>query len=216
MRNILFSHRIRIQTVTFFAALLVTFSRLAGAQTTVPQDLDLSTATETHVDVIDVSNLAVPGNTYVAATLMSGSVQKLCSTIMNYSEYPQFMPNTEKTTIVSTAEGATVIEMTLGLPLGKIKKYRLKMMPAVTPEYCQLSWKLVPWEGLQASETIVDTAGYWQLTPYPKDKSKTLVKYYVFADPGPIPYGLGWIVDVMTRISLPRTLEALRERVAGK
>lgn len=216
MRNILVSHRIRIQTVTFFAALLVTFSRLACAQTTVPQDLDLSTATETHVDVIDVSNLAVPGNTYVAATLMSGSVQKLCSTIMNYSEYPQFMPNTDKTTIVSTAEGATVIEMTLGLPLGKIKKYRLKMMPAVTPEYCQLSWKLVPWEGLQASETIVDTAGYWQLTPYPKDKSKTLVKYYVFADPGPIPYGLGWIVDVMTRISLPRTLEALRERVAGK
>ena len=207
---------IPVPVAALFAVLFCANCGTSCAQSTVPQDLDLSTATEAHVEVIDVSNLAVPGNTYVAATLMSGSVQKLCSTIMNYSEYPQFMPNTDKTTIVSTADGATVIEMTLGLPLGKIKKYRLKMMPAVTTEYCQLSWKQVPWEGLQASETIVDTAGYWQLTPYPKDKSKTLVKYYVFADPGPIPYGLGWIVDVMTRISLPRTLEALRERVAVK
>ena len=216
MRALWFLPSKKIRTATFFVALFFALGRSACSQTTVPQDLDLSTVTETHVEVIDVSNLAVPGNTYVAATLMNGSVQKLCSAIMNYSEYPQFMPNTDKTTIVSMAEDATVIEMTLGLPLGKHKKYRLKMMPAVTPEYCQLSWKLVPWEGLQASETIVDTAGYWQLTPYPKDKSKTLVKYYVFADPGPIPYGLGWIVDVMTRISLPRTLEALRERVAVK
>lgn len=205
-----------LRTATCFTVLFLALCQLARAQASVPQDLDLSTASETRVEVIDVSNLAVPGNTYVAATLMNGSVQKLCSVIMNYSEYPEFMPNTDKTTIVSTSEGATVIEMTLGLPLGKIKRYRLKMMPAVTPEYCQLSWKLVPWEGLRASETIVDTAGYWQLSPYPKDKNKTLVKYYVFADPGPIPYGLGWIVDVMTRISLPRTLEALRERVAVK
>lgn len=217
MRDIRFSRFGKIcRAAKLFALLFCALCRTTHAQSIAPQDLDLSTATEAHVEVIDVSNLAVPGNTYVAATLMNGSVQKLCAVIMNYSEYPQFMPNTDKTTIVSTAEGATVIEMTLGLPLGKVKKYRLKMTPTVTPEYCQLSWKLVPWEGLQTTETIVDTAGYWQLTPYPKDKSKTLVKYYVFADPGPIPYGLGWIVDIMTRISLPRTLEALRERVAVK
>jgi hypothetical protein len=216
MKNFLFHPDRWDRAAKFSVLLLFAVCHLTHAQSTVPQDLDLSTATETHVDVIDVSNLAVPGKTYVAATLMKGSVQKLCSVIMNYSEYPQFMPNTEKTTIVSKEDDATVIEMTLGLPLGKIKKYRLQMASAITPEYCQLSWKLVPWEGLQASETIADTSGYWQLTPYPKDKNKTLVKYYVFADPGPVPYGLGWIVDVITRISLPRTLEALRERVTVK
>jgi len=205
-----------IRNFALFTLAFLTVCNLAFAQSTLPQDLDLSTVTETHVDVIDVSNLAVPGKTYIAATLMNGSVQKLCSVISNYSEYPQFMPNTNKTTIISTAEDGTVIEMTLGLPLGKIKKYRLRMTSAITLDYCQLSWKLVPWEGLQASETIADTSGYWQLTPYPKDRNKTLVKYYVFADPGPVPYGLGWIVDVVTRISLPRTLEALRERIALK
>ena len=205
-----------IRSFTFLPVILVTVGNLASAQSTVPQEIDLSMASETHIEVLDVSNLAVPGKTYVAATLMQGSVRKLCSVITNYAEYPQFMPNTDKTTVVSTSNDSTVIEMTLGLPLGKTKKYRLKMISVTTPEACQVSWKLVPWEGLQESDTIADTSGYWQLSPNQKDRSKTLVKYYVFADPGPIPYGLGWIVDVITRISLPRTLEAVRERAATR
>ena len=197
--------------------LLIAVCQLATAQSTTqtaaPRDLDLSMVTETDVEIVDVSNLAVPGKTYVAATIMNASIQKLCSVIMNYPEYPLFMPNTERTTVVSTSADTTLVEMLLSLPLGKTKKYRLKMTPTVAPQSCQLAWKLVPMEGLQQSETITDTSGYWLLTPDPKDASKTLVKYFVFADPGPIPFGLGWIVDMMTRISLTRTLEALRERV---
>jgi len=206
----------RIQSLILFAVTFFAVFELASAQSTLPQELDLSMATESHIEVLDVSNLAVPGKTYVAATVMQASVKKLCSVIMSYAEYPQFMPNTDKTTIVSSTPDSTLIEMTLGLPLGKIKKYRLKMVSVVTPDACQVAWKQVPWEGVEESETIADTSGYWQLSPYPKDRGKTLVKYYVFADPGPIPYGLGWIVDIVTRISLPRTLEAVRERAAAK
>jgi hypothetical protein len=36
----------------------------------------------------------------------------------------------------------------------------------------------------------------------------------VYADPGPVPFGFGWIVDMMSKRSLPRTLEALRARAA--
>lgn len=199
-----------------FAALFITTCRLATAKTPVTQDIDLAVVSEKQVEIVDISNADLPGKTFIAATVMNGSVQKICSVIMNYQEYPQFMPNTEKTNVVSISDDATLIELTLGLPLGKTKKYRLKMTSAISPESCQLAWKLVPWEGLQVSETITDTTGYWQLTPYTKDKSKTLVKYYVFADPGPIPYGLGWIVEVLSKFSLPRTLDALRERVTIK
>ena len=197
-----------------FIALLTGFCRLASAQTT--DLIDYSKVSETQVSVADVSNPTAPGKTFIAATVISEPVGKLCSAIMDYSAYPQFMPNTEKTSIVATGDESTVIEMTLKLPLGKTKKYRLKMDSAITPESCRLSWKLVPWGALQQSETITDTSGYWQLTSDPNDTGKTLVKYFVFADPGPIPFGLGWIVDLMTKISLPRTLEALRERVAVK
>lgn len=183
----------------------------AQAQQVMP---DLSAVSDTHVDVTDISAPGVPGKTFIAQTLIHDRVQKLCAVIMDYTRYPQFMPNTEKTRIVSASDEATVIEMTLKLPLGKIKKYRLNMTSAVTPESCRLTWKLVPWEQLEVSETITDTSGYWLLTPDGSDGSKTLVRYNIYADPGPIPFGLGWIVDVMTRISLPRTLDALRERAA--
>lgn len=194
--------------------LFASVCQLATAQTT--DLIDYSAVSDTHVAVADVSNPTVPGKTFIAATVISEPVGKLCSVLMDYPAYPQFMPNTEKTSVVATGDESTVIEMILKLPLGKTKKYRLKMVPAMTPESCHLSWKLVPWEGLQQSETITDTSGYWQLTSDPNDGNKTLVKYFVFADPGPIPFGLGWIVELLAKISLPRTLEALRERVTVK
>ncbi|MET3105665.1 hypothetical protein AAKU58_000478 [Oxalobacteraceae bacterium GrIS 1.18] len=178
--------------------------------------IDYDNVSERSVAIADVSNPTVPGKTFIAATVIGSSIEKLCSTITNYPEYPKFMPNMEKTSIVSSSDESTVIEMILKLPLGKIKRYRLKMESVIAPLSCYVSWKLLPWEDLQQSETITDTSGYWQFTPDPKDSSKTLVKYYVFADPGPIPYGLGWIVGILTKVSLPRTLEALRERVAVK
>lgn len=199
-----------------FIAMLVVLCGAAAAQPVAPQDLDLNAVSEKEVSIADLSDPEIAGKTFVAATVMNASLQKICGVIMDYSAYPQFMPNTENTKVVLSADDYTLIEMTLGLPLGKIKKYRLKMESAVKPQSCHLSWKLVPWEELKSSETIADTSGYWQLMPAPANKNKTLVKYYVYADPGPVPFGLGWIVDVMSKISLPRTLEALRERVVPR
>jgi hypothetical protein len=206
----------KLLTTLLLTTLLLTICELATAQTVMPQDLDMSAVSETHVAIADLSDPAMAGKTFVAATIMNAPLQKLCSVIMDYPEYPQFMPNTERTRVVFSSDDYTLIEMTLGLPLGKTKKYRLKMESAITRQFCQLSWKLVPWGGLEPSETIADTSGYWRLTPYPENKNKTLVKYYVYADPGPVPYGLGWVVDALSKISLPRTLEALRERVVTR
>ena len=200
------------------AEILVTVSVTCGAtaQTANPNDLDLDKVSESEISIADISNPVSAGKTFAAATIMDSSVQKICAVIMDYAQYPQFMPNTDGTRIVSSSENGAVIEMTLGLPLGKIKKYRLNMETEVKPQSCLVAWRQIPWPELKPSETIADTTGYWMLTPYSRDRSKTLVTYHVFADPGPVPFGLGWIVHAMSKISLPRTLEALRERVVAR
>lgn len=194
--------------IAFALLLLGAVSMHANAQ----QAIDVNSLSETQVVVSDVSKPAIPGKSFLAATIINAPMQKLCSIIQDYSDYPNFMPNTDKTQILYAAEDHAIVNMILKLPLGKVKKYRLRLEPQTSPQACQLSWKLIPWEELKTEETITDTSGYWQLAPYPANSNKTVVKYFVYADPGPVPYGLGWIVDLMSKHSLPKTLEAVRER----
>ncbi|MBE3026425.1 hypothetical protein [Janthinobacterium sp. GW458P] len=90
------------------------------------------------------------------------------------------------------------------------------MTPKVLDASCSLSWKLVPMEGLKVEDTIADTSGYWQLWSDPLDAGAAAVKYQVYTDPGPVPMGLGWIVDSMSRDSIPKMFDALRARVAAR
>ncbi len=108
-----------------------------------------------------------------------------------------------------------MIDVTLKLPMGKIKKYRLRMEPIVTPDKCTLAWSQLPWKGLKPEETIADTFGYWDIAPAPT-AGKSVVRYVVSTDPGPIPFGLGWIVDSLSKDSIPQTLDALRKKAADK
>ncbi|HEX7641799.1 MAG TPA: hypothetical protein VF472_06235 [Burkholderiaceae bacterium] len=167
---------------------------------------------ETQVNVADVSKAGVPGKSYIAETSIAAPVPKLCGIITDYAAYPGFMPNTDQAKVVQATENYALVDMTLKLPMGKIKKYRLRMEPKSTAASCHLAWKLVPQPGLTQEETIADTSGYWDLQPVATDKNKSVVKYYVYSDPGPVPMGLGWIVDSLGKDSLPKTLEALRAR----
>ena len=69
--------------------------------------------------------------------------------------------------------------------------------------------------GLRPEESIVDTSGYREPAPSSVAR-KTAVRYIVYTDAGPIPFGLGWIVDSLSKDSIPQTMEALRKRAAGK
>ncbi|HYD80069.1 MAG TPA: SRPBCC family protein [Paucimonas sp.] len=178
------------------------------------QALDIDTLSERQIAIYDISKPAEPGKTFFAATVMNAPLRQLCAIILDYPRYPQFMPNTADTRIVPAAGEQSLIDMTLALPLGKTKKYRLRMEAATGELSCRLAWKLVP-SGLRLEDTIADTTGHWHLTPHPADQDKTVVEYLVHADPGPVPFGFGWIVDLMSKRSLPRTLEALRERAAA-
>jgi len=190
------------------SALLLTGSAHAGDR----QAINMNELSESQITMVDVTKAGQPGKAFMAATIIDAPVPKLCSIILNFSGYPGFMPNVDKVTVAHGAGDSSLVDMVLKLPLGKIKKYRLKMTPKVSATSCELSWKQVPWDGLKQEETIADTTGYWQLTQQAADKGKTVVRYFVYTDPGPVPIGVGWIVDSMSKDSIPKTLEALRSK----
>ncbi|QYF92141.1 hypothetical protein KY495_15380 [Massilia sp. PAMC28688] len=173
--------------------------------------IDLKSLGEKEVRVVDVSKTGSPGKSFVAATIVNAPLQEVCKVLQQYESYPAFMPNTHSAKVSHSAATHALVDVTLKLPMGKIKKYRLRMEPAVSSTSCVLAWKQVPWPGLKQEETIADTTGQWHLTPH--GAGRTAVRYSVYTDPGPIPFGLGWIVDSLSKDSIPQTLEGVRRRV---
>jgi len=173
--------------------------------------IDVSKLSDSTVTMVDLSKPASPGKTFAAGTIINAPMPDVCALLQNYSTYPDFMPNTASAKVSQAGAGNALVDITLKLPMGKIKKYRLRMEPKVSTDSCVLAWKLVPWPGLKQEETIVDTTGQWQLTPG-ASAGKTVVRYKVYTDPGPIPFGLGWIVDSLSKDSIPQTLDAVRKR----
>jgi hypothetical protein len=176
---------------------------------------DIDQNIEQRITITDFSNPSSPGRTFAANTVIEAPLQKLCAIIQDYPSYPAFMPNTDSAKVVQAGAGYSVVNMTLKLPLGKMKRYRLRLEPRVTPQACHLSWRQIPWEELKPDDTIADTSGYWHLTPHPINPLHTVVEYFVYADPGYVPFGFRWIVDLMSKESLPKTLEALRNRAVA-
>lgn len=176
-------------------------------------EIDASKLKETEVQLLDQSKPGSTGKTFAAGTILNAPLSKVCATIQAYEDYPGFMPNTAGVKVVRQPDDTALVDFTLNLPLGKIKKYRLKMSPRLNPATCYLSWKMQPWEGLKQEETIADTSGHWELSSLTGNPGKTVVKYQVFTDPGPVPLGLGWIVDSMSKDSIPKMMEALRNKL---
>lgn len=164
------------------------------------------------VEVRDVSEPARAGKSYLAGTLFAQPAANICATLFDFAAYPHYMPNTSKVDIVETDGTRTTIDVTLALPLGKIKRYRLQMVGVTSASGCMLRWSLLPRAEIPPSEAIVDTVGSWYLSAHPDDKSKTVVQYFVYTDPGPVPLGFGWIVDALGKESLPKSIDALRAR----
>ncbi|MEC5159693.1 MULTISPECIES: hypothetical protein [unclassified Janthinobacterium] len=196
------------------AAVLLPACLLAGPVPAAAEPgIDTATLSESKVAMLDASQAGAAGKSFLAATIIDAPLPALCAIIQDFSGYPGFMPSVAKTVVTRGAD-ATLVDMTLKLPMGKSKRYRLKMDAKSSAQLCQLSWKMLPSAGLTPDQTIADTTGYWQLTPAPADKRKTVVKYFVYTDPGPVPIGMGWIVDSLSKDSLPKTLEALRAKAA--
>lgn len=200
----------RASTLLLILGCACAYAGTAAAQTINPDKLS-----EDEITLAEVPQASPLGRTYTAMTLMNASPQKLCAIVQDYGAYGRYMPNTRSAVVVpvpaaDAVPGQVLVDMTLDLPLGKVKRYRIQLDARTSASTCQLSWKLVPRADLKVDDTIGDTKGYWMFSPQPANAGKSVVEYFVYADPGPVPFGLGWIVDIMSKKSLPNTLEALR------
>lgn len=146
-----------------------------------------------------------PGSVFEVYKLMPVSLPILYKTLACFNDYPNFMPNVGRIDVKPKADGSHEADYYLELPMSQRKRYRVSLRGESDGRSARLAWKLIPWPGLSADETIKDTQGYWRLQA--TAQGQTQVKYHVYTDPGKIPFGLGWIVDILTRVSLPDVLE---------
>jgi tetratricopeptide (TPR) repeat protein len=150
---------------------------------------------------------------YEAMGLVSGTVREVSGVLTDYVSYPRFMPDVEEIAVRTSAEEGTIVDHTLGLPLGFIKKYRLKFHSKNEDGRAQISWTKLPWPGLKAKETVVDTYGQWIIEDFPGMEGQVLAYYRVYTDTGEVPLGTGWIVDTLTSESIEDMFEGTRRRV---
>jgi hypothetical protein len=161
----------------------------------------------------EVTNGKKGAKTFEAVGLIKATVSDVYQVLVKFEDYPKFMPNVSKCEVLKRTDDTAILNYTLSLPLGKEKKYRLKMTFQKDKSRATLTWKLIEWQGLKKSETIEDTTGYWLLEEYPEKAGHIIALYHVCTDPGPIPLGLGWIVDILTKNSIPDVMIKTRKRV---
>lgn len=161
--------------------------------------------------VKEVPESAKGYRTFLAHAIIAAPIDQIYQVLIDFPVYPAFMPNVEKVIVLAADQQGARLDYHLGLPLGVKKRYRLKMTYKIAADVADIAWQQLPWPELLPAETIRDTTGYWRLTRLAGDK--TLIEYQVRTDPGDIPFGAGWIVDLLTKGSLPDILESTRQRV---
>jgi len=150
---------------------------------------------------------------YEAIGLIEGTPTDVFGVLTDYQSYPKFMPNVNQIRISGSTDKEVIVDYELLLPMGFVKKYRLKFWSKTEKNKIQLFWKKVPWPGLKPKETIIDTYGQWILEDFPEKDNHVLAYYRVYTDPGNVPLGTGWIVDILTKESIPNIIKATRSRV---
>ena len=204
--------RLMISLFIISNSIVISQDSLVNAQIDLTQsERDLLSQGE--IIVRDVSSNHDKGKTIEAVGLINANIDEVYYVLLRFEDYPDFMPNITQLEILDKSSNHAILNYTLELPLKKIKKYRLDMFYQKNENAAQLTWEMIDWPGLKETETINNTTGYWLIKNYPEKKGHILVLYHVYTDPGPIPLGLGWIVDILTYNSAPTIIINTRERV---
>ncbi|MDH4273892.1 MAG: hypothetical protein OEW08_02520 [Gammaproteobacteria bacterium] len=153
------------------------------------------------------------GRRFEAVALMKASVSEWEHVLLDYARYPEFMPHVATTRIEKLDAKRDALEYTLALPMGYTKRYRLAMSPSATKDGFELAWRKLDWPGLAATDTVRDTQGAWRVTLDAHAPDQVLIRYQVYTDPGAVPFGTGWIVDLLSERSVPDVVEKTRDRI---
>jgi len=185
-------HTPKIKTGLLFLGLIALFGNAQVLKT--PDNIVMTESEKTLVGqgeiiVRELRTGSKKGQAFEAIGLANASIGSLVQIVTDYDKYPEFMPNVNKVDILEQAGNTAILDFTLDLPLGKVKKYRLRItLLESDSETAKIQWTSLPWPGLKPEEAIKETSGYWLLKS--RSPKMTLLLYQVYTNPGPIPFGL--------------------------
>jgi coenzyme Q-binding protein COQ10 len=134
--------------------------------------------------------------------VMSCTPDRLFDVVVDYARYPEFVPGI-KACRVLPGSGDRQVEYELDIGLKRIKYVLRHLEQRPT----RVSWSLVSGDSLKVSN------GSWELAP---EGTGTKARYSVdiqIAKPPLIPQSIiDKLTDELTRVQLPKTLEAFRAR----
>jgi tetratricopeptide (TPR) repeat protein len=169
--------------------------------------------TKGKIVVRKVLGTAMNTREYEAMGLIEGTVEEISSVLSDYESYPEFMPNVDEIAVRSSTDEEFIVDWKLALPLGLVKRYRLRCWSRGEENRIQRFWKKLPWPGLRPKEAIVDAYGQWILESLPERENHVLAYYRMYTDPGQMPLGTGWIINILTKRSVPDIIRNTRSRV---
>ncbi len=137
--------------------------------------------------------------------VVDATIEKFFDVVVDYMRYPEFVPGI-KACRVTEVEGEKHVEYDLDLGLRRIR-YVLRHKEE---RPSRVTWSLV------SGEVLTVSSGSWELTP---EGERTRARYSVdiqISRPPLVPQALlDRMSDQMTRVQLPRTLDAFKARAEG-
>ena len=130
-------------------------------------------------------------------------VEAFWKVVADYEAYPGFVPSVKKTRVVRTDEGVKDVEYEVDLGV-KTVKYTLRHLEHAPT---RMTWSLLKGDMMKVSN------GAWELSNH---AGKTLARYTVEVQvqrPALVPQAIvDRVSDELTKVQLPRTLEAFKVR----
>lgn len=178
------------------------------------EDISLSKDERSRVEsreivIRKVKTIETSGTTQEAIGMINASPKTVLEAVIDFSNYHKFMPNVKRVEILEQKTSTAILNFYLELPMGIEQKYRVMIFwEKIGPRGYFVGWESMEWPGLDHLETIEATYGFWNIQP--GEKGQTLLLYHAHVDPGPVPFGFGWIVDFMTESSFPDVFKQTR------
>ena len=131
------------------------------------------------------------------------TVERFWEVVAAYEAYPGFVPSVKKTRVVRTDKGVKDVEYEVDLGVKTIK-YTLRHLEHAPTK---MTWSLVKGDMMKVSN------GAWELSNH---AGKTLARYTVEVQvqkPPLVPQSImDRVSDELTKVQLPRTLDAFKAR----
>ncbi len=200
--------RVKNLVIVCFLSVFCLFSAVANSK---PSSLEIEKLERGEIIIKSIPQQG-DGTRFQAWAIFHASVNDTRDVLIDFKSYPQFMPDITNTEILS--KEPTIVNYTLGLPMGMKKRYRLSHTVESHDEEVKLRWKQIPWKEVAPEDSIRDTKGLWHLSALAENK--TLVLYDITTDPGDVPFGFGWIVDYLSKESVPNVLKNTKAYISDK